>query len=312
VAGAPVLDVPAINLHSMAVQRALAEAPLTPAKVQHLSAVVQQKCDVTDGISDGIVEDPRRCVVDVAKEVPACAEGTSSDTCLTRAERDVLAVFSRPLSANGTTIYPAFPTGTGILAPAPTAPGASIGYWLGTNGQPAVSATYVDSFFKEVGNGGVAADWRALDPEAVAKAVTAAGSLLTAKEPDLSRFRARGAKLMLYHGWAEPQLSPMLTLDYVDSVRRTMTPPVDDFLRVFMVPGMLHCQGRVGVDTFDLISPLIQWVEGGPPPSRVEASRQAGGGGAPLSRPLCSYPQIAKYTGSGSTSDAANFVCTAP
>jgi feruloyl esterase len=169
----------------------------------------------------------------------------------------------------------------------------------------------VDSFFKEVGNGGVAADWRALDPEAVAKAVTAAGSLLTAKEPDLSRFRARGAKLMLYHGWAEPQLSPMLTLDYVDSVRRTMTPPVDDFLRVFMVPGMLHCQGRVGVDTFDLISPLIQWVEGGPPPSRVEASRQAGGR-APLSRPLCSYPQIARYTGSGSTSDAANFVCAAP
>jgi quercetin dioxygenase-like cupin family protein len=152
------------------------------------------------------------------------------------------------------------------------------------------------------------------------KAEAKLGKMFDAFDPDLTRFHARGGKLILYHGWNDPSISPLNTIAYYENVvswlARTRTPEqaqadAQQFARLFMVPGMLHCGGGPGPNTFDTVSALESWVEGGRAPDRILASHAANGV-VDRTRPLCPYPQVAAYAGSGSTDDAANFVCRAP
>jgi hypothetical protein len=124
--GAPVLDVPAIEAQIIGARRALASSLLSAEKVEYLAAFVQHKCDAIDGVADGVVDDPRRCTIDFATEIPACGAVGDDSRCLTVAERHVLDVFARDVTSNGVPVYPAFPTGTGILAPDVSAPGGVI------------------------------------------------------------------------------------------------------------------------------------------------------------------------------------------
>jgi feruloyl esterase len=138
------------------------------------------------------------------------------------------------------------------------------------------------------------------------------GSTLDAADPDLHQFQARGGKLIMYHGWADPLLSPYNTLDYYGSVVQVMggQQATDSFLRLFMVPGMEHCRGGPGPNTFDAVAPLDDWVEHGVPPERIVASHNgADGKQVDRTRPLCRYPQVARYKGTGSTDEAASFSC---
>ena len=141
--------------------------------------------------------------------------------------------------------------------------------------------------------------------------MTYAGSrtILDATDPDLSRFKGRGGKMITYFGWADPALNPMMGVGYYESVMKT-TPAAADFYRLFLVPGMQHCGGGVGTSTFDAFTPLVKWVERGTAPDTVAASRVVNGA-IVRTRPLCPYPQSAIYKGSGSTDDAANFSCAA-
>ena len=131
--------------------------------------------------------------------------------------------------------------------------------------------------------------------------------------PDLSAFARRGGKLLTYHGWADPSIAPQASVNFYTRALAATTPPREspDWLRLFMVPGMGHCRGGDGPDTFDVVSALEAWVERGEAPTRIVAS-QITGGKVERTRPLCAYPQVARYTGSGSIDDAANFVCQTP
>jgi feruloyl esterase len=129
--------------------------------------------------------------------------------------------------------------------------------------------------------------------------------------PDLSRFRARGGRILMYFGWGDPALNPLSGIDYFEQVRQVHGPATGDLLRLFMMPGVLHCGGGPGPSTVDTITPLIQWVERGVAPDRLVASRLVDGK-VVRTRPLCPHPSVAKYTGTGSVDDAANFVCSAP
>jgi hypothetical protein len=115
----------------------------------------------------------------------------------------------------------------------------------------------------------------------------------------------------MYFGWADPQLNPRVAVEYYDQVVTRMGDSTGDFFRLFMVPGMFHCGGGVGTSTFDVATPLLHWVESGDAPKNVGASRVSSGK-VIRTRPLCPYPQVARYKGSGSIDDAANFSCVAP
>jgi feruloyl esterase len=135
-------------------------------------------------------------------------------------------------------------------------------------------------------------------------------NVLRAADPNLKRFISHGGKLILYHGWADNQIAPLNSVNYFRSVVSNLGGPekADESVRLFMAPGVGHCGGGEGPNMFDMIKPLEEWVEQGKAPDRVIASHTTGGQ-VDRTRPLCPYPQVAKYKGAGSVDDAANFVC---
>jgi feruloyl esterase len=147
----------------------------------------------------------------------------------------------------------------------------------------------------------------------IAATLQAENGLLNAMDPNLKAFTSHGGKLIQYHGWSDPQIAPESSVNYYKSVLEAMggASKVQDSYRLFMVPGMAHCGGGDGVSTFDMVSALDQWVQQGKAPDRIEASRVRDGK-ADRTRPLCPYPQLAVYKGTGNTDDSANFVCTEP
>jgi tannase/feruloyl esterase len=126
------------------------------------------------------------------------------------------------------------------------------------------------------------------------------------EDADISAFLGRGGKLLLWHGFNDPGPSPLSTIEYFDAVQGTV-PAAKDGVRLFLAPGVLHCRGGAGPDRFDALTALEQWVEKGTPPASMIATRADGA----LSRPLCPYPQLARYKGKGNTNAAASFECGA-
>ena len=155
-------------------------------------------------------------------------------------------------------------------------------------------------------------DFKTLDfDKDLALADTIDGGALNANDPDLKAFAAHGGKLIMYHGWNDQLIAPQNSIDYYTSISRKMgAAETDRFARLFMVPGMMHCAGGVGPNQFEPLAALEQWREHGTLPVRMLATH-ATGGIADRTRPLCAYPRVAVYKGSGSTDDAANFECKA-
>ena len=163
-------------------------------------------------------------------------------------------------------------------------------------------------------------DWKTFDfDKHVALADEKFAKLLNAVDPDLDAFKKRGGKLIMYHGWNDQLIQPYNSIDYFTSVQKKLgKSETDDFARLFMVPGMQHCAGGVGPNTFDAVTALEQWVEKSVKPAQLVASHTANGlptvgsakvGAVDRTRPLCPYPQVASYTGVGSVDEAASFVC---
>jgi len=153
-------------------------------------------------------------------------------------------------------------------------------------------------------------DWKTIDfDKDVAAADDRLAALMNATDPNLAAFKSRGGKLVMYHGWNDQLIQAGNSINYYNSVSKTMgAKETDDFARLFMVPGMLHCAGGPGPNTFDAVSALEQWVEKGTKPVSIVASHTTSGA-VDRTRPLCPYPQVASYKGAGSIDDAANFVC---
>jgi feruloyl esterase len=149
-------------------------------------------------------------------------------------------------------------------------------------------------------------DWRTFDLERdLAAAEKAGAGTLSPVSTDLSGFTKRGGKLLMYHGWADQDVPPLASVDYYSSIQPKSA---QQNVRLFMVPGMNHCTGGEGPNTFDVVTALEQWVEHQKPPSRILASHSTDGK-IDRTRPLCAYPQTAHYRGSGDVNDAESFVC---
>lgn len=291
-------------------------------KIAAISAAVLKACDAQDGVKDGIISDPARCRFDPA--VLLC-KGADSRKCLTAPQVAVL----KKLYA-GAQGAPRDQPFHGYL-PGGESGSGGWGLWiLGSAPGLSYGAGFVNNYFRYVVFDDPAWNVLTADKDAALRAADRkTASALNATDPDLRRFAARGGKLILYHGWNDPAISPLYTTAYRDSVVSAMgAQKTDSFLRLYMVPGMQHCLGGPGPSFFGqlgtttakgpshgIYTALEEWVERGAPPVEVVATKYVDGSsakGVAMTRPLCPYPQIAKYKGAGDTNDSTNFACEAP
>jgi Tannase and feruloyl esterase len=149
------------------------------------------------------------------------------------------------------------------------------------------------------------------DYDTAASVVERWSQLADAKETDLSKFRERGGKLIMTYGWADQILQPMMGVNYYEAVVAKNGQDTGNFARLFMMPGVAHCGGGIGPDRNDAVTAVIDWVEKGTAPDSLLASKVTDNK-VVRTRPLCPYPQVARYKGQGSIDDAANFSCVAP
>jgi feruloyl esterase len=285
---------------------------LPPAALGLLHRAAIAACDGGDGVVDGIIEDPRQCSFDPA--ALTCTASQEPGTCLAPAQveaaRRVYDGLKDPRT--GQQVFPGLARG-------------SEPFWVHRDRDNPFTiplAHYKWLVFRDP-----AWDWRTFeftdpadyDKHAAAEATLA--PLLNATNPDLGEFRKRGGKLLQYHGWNDQLISAQSSIDYYESVlsffgqgqqdRAGTLKDVQTFYRLFMAPGMAHCSGGTGPNTFDAQGALEQWVERGVAPDRIIATREINGVADRL-RPLCPYPQVAVYKGTGDTNDAASFDCRAP
>jgi hypothetical protein len=288
-------------------------------KLKGIEAAVLAACDARDGVKDGVLDDPTKCGFDPA--VLLC-KGAETDECLT--EKQVAAlkqIYAGPRNARGQQIIPGFTPG------GETGPGGWTGWITGATPTSAAQFFFSTQAFKNMVYNNPNWDYKTFDLERDGKAADEKlASVLNATDPNLKAFSARGGKLILYHGWNDAALPPVNTINYFQSVVAKMGQrQANGFMRLFMAPGLQHCIGGPGPDNFgqmvtsaqsdpqhDLTLALERWVEQGVAPEQVIATKRQGANQqAPASRtrPLCPYPQVARYKGSGSTDDAANFNC---
>ena len=302
VAGAPAADFTGIAAHFIKDVRAQFPDPknltplLPPDTLHSISAQILDRCDALDGVKDGVMDDPRQCKVDVA-----------TLTGLTPAQRAALKAIYAPTSVAGETIYSGQPFGgEGDMAGWP----AWISGTVPRAGQPASPSlrfAFGTQIFKYLVFNDPDWDYSKYDLTTFAADSKRAASYLNATSPDLDAFNARGHKLLLWHGWADAGLTPLATIKYYNDVKARDS-KMGGYVRMFMMPGVLHCGGGAGPDTADWMSAIDGWVDGGRAPERLVAQKIADGA-VTRTRPLCAYPQHATYSGSGSTDDERNFVC---
>jgi feruloyl esterase len=308
VVGAPVLNFSRIMLTYAWINQALAQAPIAESLMKPLAERIYSQCDAKDGLADGVIEDPRRCGFSAARDLPKCQAGGDSSGCFTDAQIQALEKIYSGLSKNGETIVPGWPVGAEIAGP--NGKSGWFPWFVRDDGQSTISKNFGETFFRYLA-------FPQTDPKYELAAVDFdkdpgrlrwISSVLDAVDPDLTRFRDRGGKILMYYGWAEPALNPLFGVEYYDKVSSLLGASTPDFFRLFLVPGMFHCSGGIGTGTFDPMPPLADWVERGKAPQQIPALRIVDGKTV-RSRPLCAYPEIAKYKGSGSIDDAANFTC---
>lgn len=264
---------------------------MTPGKLETLHNAVLAQCDANDGVRDGIVSEPRKCKFDPS--VLLC-KGADSDSCLTQEQVDgAKLVYAAAVTKKGQYIFPGKEPGSELVWSQLNPAKAPISLILGTF----QVATYQDANW----------DWHNYDLDRDVAAADEKFGYVNAGY-DLSAFKQHGGKLLLYHGWTDTAISPGNTIDYYNNVLKKMGAKQESWMRLFMVPGMNHCQGGAGPDQFNKMGVVERWREGGTAPDTIIAEHVSGNT-VDMTRPLCPYPQVAVYKGVGSTNDAASFTC---
>jgi len=302
IAGAPAN--PHLHLHASGVERAMEEmknpqGALPPEKIALLHNAVLAACDGLDGLKDGLIGNPKACKFDPATLL--CKSGDEG-TCLTAAQVERVKIVNADVKTKkGEIVWTGFE------------PGGELQYG-GLRSTTASPGGGLDSI-RILGYQNADWDWRMFDLDRDLAMADEKAGFIDAHTYDLSAFKAHGGKLLLYHGWADQLIPPGNTINFYNGVLAKMeTKPgakQDDWMRLFMVPGMMHCQGGEGPDQFNKMGVIERWREAGTAPAQIVASHVSGAA-VDRTRPLCPYPQVAVYSGVGSTNDANNFSCKLP
>ena len=289
-------------------------------KLPAIQKAALDACDALDGVKDGIISNPAQCHFDPA--VRLCKTGDGLD-CLTQPQIDALRkLYEGARDSKGKLVFPGFTMGDET---------AWKPWVVGEDPGGSLFSQFVQNNFRYVVTGDP--KWNVLTAnfdETLRQSNEKSAADLDSTNPDLSQFAGRGGKLILYHGWNDPANSPWNTIAYYKEVQKAMgAEKADSFTRLYMIPGMEHCAGGPGPSAFGqfgmgtanrpangLFDSLQDWVEKGSPADDVVATKYAQGAGgamkAVMTRPLCAYPAVAKYKGSGDSNDAANFTCEKP
>jgi hypothetical protein len=311
VSGAPVLNFSATMVGYAKMAQALAAAPIPYAKLKTLADHIYALCDDKDGLKDGLIDDPRRCDFRPSRDLPKCAEAadnSANPNCFTAGQIGTLEKIYADVISNGQRFHPGWPVGAEIAGP-----NGRSGWdnWIvHEKGQPTISVNFSETFFRYVAfpEKNPKYELASFDFDRDVPRLEWIHSVLDATDTELSGFKKRGGKLLMYYGWADPALNAQMGVEYYESVLKQMGATTPEFFRLFMVPGMFHCGGGVGCSTFDKLTPLMHWVERGTAPDRLFGARTISGK-TDRTRPLCPYPQVAKYKGSGDPNRAENFIC---
>jgi feruloyl esterase len=292
---------------------------IPPAKIPTIATAVRAACDRLDGVQDGILNDPRQCHFDPA--TIQCKAGEESEKCLSAAQVVALKkLYAGPTDSHGHQVFP------GYLPGAEEGEGGWALWITGPAPLQSLMAFFERGFFSNFVYEKSDWDYKTFTVDAGMKAADEkTASALNAVDTNLEPFHARGGKLILYHGWNDPAISALNTVNYYGSVvARLGQKKADSFVRLYMVPGMQHCGDGPGADSFGQVGGLVfddpshsidatleQWVEKNTAPAAIIASKFVGSDHTHprMTRPLCMYPQAAKYKGSGDTNNAASFSC---
>jgi feruloyl esterase len=301
VAGASAWDGMRMHALRVAVSQRInssADGVIPPAKLPMIHAAVLSACDALDGVKDGVIENPLQCDFDYAKL--AC-KGADGPDCLTPNQVSSAKVLTSPLEdvRSGKTIDQRH-----------LWPGSELGWATLGGAEPLSLSTsgLANILFKDP-----RWDWRTFEvAKGMEEAAKADGGALFSGDPNLTPFLSHGGKLLMYHGWTDQQVTPQTSTIYYDKVLKTVgKETAAKGIALFMVPGMNHCQGGAGTDAFDKMAAIESWVATNKAPTSIIASHLTNGT-IDKTRPLCPFPQVAKYKGAGDTNDAANFACANP
>jgi feruloyl esterase len=307
VANAPWVDQTGFTVGAIWNQQVLTQTPVTAEKISLVADFVMAQCDAVDGLIDGLIDDPRNCDFDVARDVPSCPAGRDDASCLMPEQATAIQkIYDGPRSG-GRSIFPGFMLGseqnggwTNFILPAsPDAKPADFALAEATLQYLAFDPPQPDY------------DFRDFDFASDVPTLNRWGRIANATDTDLSEFRARGGKLIMTYGWADSILQPLAGVNYYERAVTANGPNGRDFLRLFMVPGMAHCSGGVGPDQYDAVSAIVDWVERDIAPDALRA-KKIENGETVRTRPLCPYPEVATYKGTGDVNEAASFECKAP
>jgi feruloyl esterase len=272
---------------------------IAPSKYPIVHRAALAACDNLDGLTDGLIDDPTKCHFD--PNVLLCKAGDGPE-CLTA-----------PQVEAARKIYsPALNPRTGHELFSSLVPGTELGWGVQAQG-PEPSANIYDQYryvvFKDP-----TWDWKTFNFDSdVVRGDRPENLVMNATDPNMQAFFGHGGKLLLYHGWTDSNIPALNTIKYYKSVVDTMggTAKAANSVRLFLAPGMGHCGGGEGPNVFDKVGALERWVENGIAPEQLIASHSTEGK-VDRTRPLCPYPQVARYKGAGSIDEAANFVCQTP
>ena len=284
---------------------------ITRANLDLLAGKVLEACDALDGVRDGILTDPRDCKFRLGS-IKACPGERAAADCLTAAQLSAIArIYAPATDERGRVLYPGQPVGGENL------PGGWSIWIVGNDSaflhdahQPSLAMAFMTEGAKYL----MFADstWNystyrgTLFPEA--RRLAALGD---ASDPNLGAFAAHNGKLIIYHGWADPALNPLATADYYEKVVQR-DPNAREYVRLFMLPGVLHCGGGNGPADVDWMAAITEWTEHARAPEQLVATKRDRSGKTVRSRPVCPYPKRAVYSGTGNTDDASSFACREP
>jgi feruloyl esterase len=325
VAGAPANNWTGLLTNALYNAQALLNDPasyISAAKIPAIDAAVKAACDSADGVKDGVLNDPRECHFNPSSMT---CKGAENDSCLTAKQAHALEILYGGLhDSAGKLIFP------GYLPGSEDGPGGWIPWITGAGPQRSLMYGFAVGYFTNMVYD--RPNWEFKDAviaDAYKAALARTASALDANDPNLKPFAAHGGKLILYHGWNDPAIAALSTVGYYNHVRDTLgAKETGEFVRLFMVPGMQHCFGGPGATFFDQLGlppaglpndaehdiylALEAWVENGKAPERLIGTKfdeKATPPRAIMTRPVCAYPLMAKYKGSGDTNEAANFTC---
>jgi len=289
VAGAPANSTIRMTMQQLWNSRIVNDTPgldLSEDDFMLVNGAMLAACDGLDGLEDGIIENPAMCHAE-----PASIAGLSALEV-----EAVQKIYQGPVNPdNGDLIYPGF------------AKGSELGWSAMVNRQPFAYSNAMQAYVVNQD-----ADWDFMDMDYAGdltdldEIVDALG--MQAIDPDISEFINNGGKLLLYHGWNDPLISPFNSINYYNQVQAAVSLNTRESVRLFMMPGVNHCRGGNGFDTWSKLQVIDTWRESGQAPERINAARFENNG-VMSTRPLCAYPQVAVYTDGAESSDAASFQC---